>query len=39
MKKKNYGKTNRNKGNNYERELAKTFRNMGYSYCKTSRQA
>tara|TARA_Y100000593_G_C4142276_1_gene252879 strand:- start:196 stop:534 length:339 start_codon:yes stop_codon:yes gene_type:complete len=29
--------TNRNKGNNYERELAKEFRELGFSNCVTSR--
>lgn len=33
------GKANRLKGHNYERKWAKLFRDMGYTYCKTSRQA
>jgi len=35
----NIGKRNRNKGNNFERQLAKLLREYGYKYCKTSRQA
>jgi len=31
------GKTNRNKGNSFERLLAKIMRELGYEYCKTSR--
>lgn len=31
--------TNRTKGHNFERELAIVFRALGFSYCKTSRQA
>lgn len=31
--------TNRNKGHNFERYLAKLFRSFGFNYCKTSRQA
>ena len=30
-------KNGRNKGNSYERKLAKEFREMGFSDCKTSR--
>jgi hypothetical protein len=33
------GIRNRTKGNNYERQLAITFRKIGYDFCKTSRQA
>ena len=36
---KNTGKRNRTAGQNYERQLAKEFRDLGYAYCKTSRQA
>ena len=36
--KKNYGKTNKRKGSNAEREYAKVFREeLGYTHCKTSR--
>lgn len=31
--------TNRTKGHNFERYLAKLFRELGYTFCKTSRQA
>ena len=30
---------NRTKGHNFERYLAKVFRDLGFTYCKTSRQA
>jgi len=33
------GKANRQKGHNYERYLAKRFRSLGYTFCKTSRAA
>lgn len=33
------GNTNRNKGHDFERQWAKTFRDIGYIYCKTTRQA
>jgi hypothetical protein len=33
------GKRNREVGHRYERKWAKIFRQLGYSYCKTSRQA
>ena len=33
------GKTNRNKGHNYERDLVKLFKNLGYTHARTSRQA
>lgn len=33
------GKRNRQVGHSYERLWAKRFRDMGFSYCKTSRQA
>lgn len=33
------GKANRRKGHEYERKWAKIFRDLGYNYCKTSRQA
>ena len=36
---KNTGKRNRTAGQNYERQLAKEFRDLGFSFCKTSRQA
>jgi len=39
MTKKNYGKTNRTKGHNAEREIAQDFRDIGFTHCKTSRQA
>ena len=32
-------KNSRLKGHNYERELAKTFREKGWVYCKTAREA
>ena len=31
--------TNRTKGNNLERKVAKDLREIGFSFCKTSRQA
>ncbi|MHA1197782.1 MAG: hypothetical protein ACTSQF_00295 [Candidatus Heimdallarchaeaceae archaeon] len=37
--KKSYGKTNRNLGHSTERYYASEFRDLGYSFCKTSRQA
>ena len=37
--KKNYGKANRAKGHNAERLYAERFRELGYKFCKTSRQA
>jgi hypothetical protein len=33
------GKANRAKGHNYERFLAQKFRDMGYTFCKTTRAA
>lgn len=33
------GSRNRRKGHDFERYLAKIFRNLGYDFCKTSRQA
>jgi len=33
------GKANRRKGHDFERKWAKTFRDLGYTYCKTSRLA
>ena len=33
------GKKNRNAGHTFERFWAKTFRDAGYIYCKTTRQA
>jgi hypothetical protein len=39
MIKKNYGATNRRKGHNAERSTAQEFRDIGYTFCKTSRQA
>ena len=39
MIKKNYGATNRRKGHTAERQFAEEFRNIGYKFCKTSRQA
>lgn len=33
------GKTNKNKGNNAERLYAKLFRELGYKFCLTARQA
>ena len=33
------GNTNRNKGHTFERQWARTMRDVGYIYCKTSRQA
>lgn len=33
------GKTNRTKGHNYERKIAKELRELGFSRCLTSRQA
>lgn len=38
MKIKNKGKTNRNKGFQWERDLAQVFRDLGYLRCKTTRQ-
>jgi hypothetical protein len=38
-KKKHHGKTSRNKGHNGERIYAKLFKELGYTFCKTSRQA
>lgn len=35
----NYGKRNKNKGNNAERLYAKIFRSLGFSHCRTSREA
>lgn len=35
----NLGKRNRNSGHTYERKWAKIYRDLGYTYCKTSRQA
>lgn len=32
------GKTNRNKGNTAERIYAEIFRNLGFTFCKTTRQ-
>ena len=37
IKKKNYGKTNKRKGSNAEREYAKLFREIGYEHCVTAR--
>jgi len=39
MIKKNQGSTNRRKGHNAERNTAQEFRDIGYTFCKTSRQA
>ena len=36
---KNQGKRNREAGHRYERKWAKEFRDLGFTYCKTSRQA
>lgn len=36
-KKKSYGKTNKRKGSNAEREYAKLFRDIGFEHCKTAR--
>ena len=36
---KNIGRTNKRKGSNAEREYAQKFRELGFSFCKTSRQA
>ena len=36
---KNQGKRNREVGHRYERLWAKRFRDKGFTYCKTSRQA
>ena len=33
------GKTNRRKGHDHERREAKKFRELGYTFCKTSREA
>lgn len=35
----NLGKKNRNSGHAYERKWAKIYRDLGYDFCKTSRQA
>lgn len=35
----NYGKRNKNKGNSAERLYAKIFRSLGFSHCRTSREA
>lgn len=37
IKKKNYGKTNKRKGSNAERDYAKLFRELGFEHCKTAR--
>lgn len=37
IKKKSYGKTNKRKGSDAEREYAKLFREIGYEHCVTSR--
>lgn len=37
MAKKNYGKTNRNKGNSAERHYVKQFQELGFKHCKTAR--
>ena len=34
---KSYGKTNKRKGSDAERHYAKVFREIGFTYCKTSR--
>lgn len=39
MSRKNVGKTNRRKGHNAERHYAKFFKELGYEFCKTARQA
>ena len=36
---KNNGKTNRRKGHNAERHYASFFKELGYKFCKTARQA
>ena len=36
---KSKGKTNRRKGHNAERHYASFFKELGYEFCKTSRQA
>ena len=33
------GNNNRRKGHNYERLIAKDFKDMGYPFCKTARNA
>jgi hypothetical protein len=38
-KKKSQGSANRDKGHRKERELATLFKDLGYTHCKTSRQA
>ena len=38
-KKKSQGSRNRNSGHNLERRLANKFKELGYTFCKTSRQA
>lgn len=38
-KKRNLGKINRTKGHNAERHYATFFKKLGYTFCKTSRQA
>ena len=38
-KKRNIGKTNRRKGHNAERYYASFFKELGYKFCKTARQA
>ena len=39
MPKKSVGKTNRRKGHNAERYYANFFKDLGYTFCKTARQA
>ena len=39
VKKKNIGKSNRQRGHSLERRIASKFRDLGYKYAKTSRQA
>ena len=36
-KKKSYGKTNKRKGSDAERIYAKSFRDLGFSHCRTAR--
>lgn len=36
---KNIGRSNRNKGNGFERKVARQFRDIGFTFAKTSRQA
>lgn len=38
-RKKINGKANRRKGHDYERKWAKVFRDLGYNFCRTSREA